>query len=71
MKEYVVVYEGGPTSWGAYVPNLPGCFAVGQNRAQVEERIRGAIDFHIRGLRQDGEPIPEPSHSAGTVSVAA
>jgi len=58
MREYAVVYEEGPKSWGAYVPDLPGCFAVGKTRAQVEERIRGAIEFHNRGLIADGEPVP-------------
>ncbi len=71
MTTYLVLYEQGPNSWGAYVPDLPGCFAVGQTREQAEDRIRGAIDLHIRGLKADGEPIPEPSHSVGTVSVAA
>ncbi len=71
MTRYLVLYEQGPASWGAYVPDLPGCFAVGQTREQVEERIRGAIALHLRALRDDGDPIPAATHAAGTVCVAA
>ena len=71
MREYAVVYEQGPTSWGAYVPDLPGCFAVGKTKEQVEERIKSAIEFHIRGLLADGEIVPEPAHTTGMVRVAA
>ena len=71
LKDYAVVYEEGPVSWGAYVPDLPGCFAVGKSRKIVEQRIKTAIEFHIRGLREDGDPIPEPKHSVGSVLVAA
>ncbi len=71
MREYVVVYEEGPKSWGAYVPDLPGCFAVGKTKEEVEERIQSAIEFHIRGLLTDGEVIPKPAHTVGLVRVAA
>src|SRR5439155_9548595 len=63
MKElkYAVVFEKGPTNYGAYVPDLPGCIAIGDTREEVERNIREAIEFHLDGLREDGEPIPEPS----------
>ena len=59
--KYVVVIEKGEKNYGAYVPDLPGCVAVGDSVDQVEERIRGAIEFHIRGLREDGIDVPAPS----------
>ncbi len=71
MKEYVVIFEQGPTSWGAYVPDLPGCIAAGETFEETEQLIREAIEFHIEGLRLDGEPVPEPSHLARQVAVAA
>lgn len=69
--EYVVVIERGPTSFGAYVPDLPGCVAVADSREEVESLIREAIEFHIGGLREDGQPIPEPSFTGRLVSVDA
>ncbi|MCC6443116.1 MAG: type II toxin-antitoxin system HicB family antitoxin [Armatimonadetes bacterium] len=69
--EYLVLYEQGPESWGAYVPDLPGCVAAAKTREEVEALIREAIAFHIRGLRADGEPIPPPTLQAGVVTVAA
>ena len=67
MKEYTVIYEHGPDNWSAYVPDLPGCIATGKNRNDVETQIREAMQFHIEGLRQHGEPVPEPTIEAGKV----
>lgn len=64
--QFTVIIEEGPTSWGAYVPDLPGCVAVGETREEALQLIREAIEFHLEGLREQGEPIPEP-HSYGEV----
>ncbi|TGL32643.1 type II toxin-antitoxin system HicB family antitoxin [Leptospira koniambonensis] len=53
--------EKGPTNFGAYVPDLPGCVAVGETEEEVTKLIKEAIEFHLDGLRKDGEPIPAPS----------
>lgn len=71
MSEYVVIYEQGPTSWGAWVPDLPGCVAAGETRAEAEQLIREAIEGHIESLREHGEPVPEPSSTVGTVEAHA
>jgi predicted RNase H-like HicB family nuclease len=71
VRDYLVIYEQGPTSWGAYVPDLPGCVAVGDTRQEVETLIAGAIRMHIEGMKEDGVPIPEPTSDAGRVAVAA
>ena len=57
---YTVVIEQGETSYGAYVPDLPGCVAVGETLDEVRELINEAVQFHLEGLREDGEPIPPP-----------
>jgi predicted RNase H-like HicB family nuclease/predicted RNA binding protein YcfA (HicA-like mRNA interferase family) len=71
MMRYMVVVERGETSWGAHVPDLPGCVAVGETRAEVLELIREAIEFHIAGLRQDGQPVPAPSSEGEIVEIGA
>lgn len=58
---YAVVIEKGDTSYGAYVPDLPGCVAVGETLEEVEQLIREAIQFHLDGLREDDLPIPQPT----------
>lgn len=68
---YVVVVEKGPTSYGAYVPDLPGCVAVGETRAEALTLIQEAIEFHLEGLREDGAEIPAPSSEVAYVEVAA
>ena len=62
--QYLVVIEKGPSSFGAYVPDLPGCVAVGETRAEVTKLIHEAIEFHLEGMKEDGVAIPEP-HSTG------
>lgn len=61
MKKYAVIIERGSTSYGAYVPDLPGCIAVGQTKAEVERLIAEAISLHIESLVEHGDPVPEPS----------
>ena len=58
---YLVVVEKGPNSYGAYVPDLPGCVVAGETRDEVLGLIREAIEFHIEGLRENGQPVPPPS----------
>lgn len=61
MSTWTVVYEHGPTSWGAYVPALPGLGVAGETRAEVEQLIREGIPFHLEGLTAEGLPIPDPN----------
>ena len=61
---YLVVIERGETSFGAYVPDLPGCAAVGETEEEALRLIREAIAFHIEGLKEAGLPVPE-SRSRG------
>jgi len=68
---YAVIVEEGETSFGAYVPDLPGCVAVAETRNEVLRLIEEAIEFHVDDLRQDGQPIPEPSSSIEYVEVRA
>jgi len=66
---YTVIYEKGPTSWGAYVPDLPGVISVGDSRAEVERLIQEAIEFHLDGMREEGLPVPLPSSYAGVIEI--
>lgn len=69
--QYLVIVEKGPSSYGAYVPDLPGCVAAADSRDEVLRLIREAIELHIEGLREDGQPIPEPSSFSAVVDVKA
>jgi len=68
---YTVIYEKGPTSWGACVPDLPGVISVGDSREEVEQLIQEAIEFHLEGMRDEGLALPLPSSLAGVVEVEA
>jgi predicted RNase H-like HicB family nuclease len=66
---YAVIYEKGPASWGAYVPDLPGVITVGDSREEVERLIVEAIQFHLSGMREEGLPIPAPSSFARAIEI--
>ena len=68
---YLVVVEKGPSSYGAHVPDLPGCIAAGETKEEVLSLIREAIEFHLDGLRQDGQPIPAPTSTSELVEIQA
>ena len=68
--KYVVVYEQSLTGYAAFVPDLPGCVAAGETREETERLIREAIAFHLEGLRESDEPIPEPGTWTETVEVS-
>jgi predicted RNase H-like HicB family nuclease len=68
--KYAVVIERGPTSYGASVPDLPGCIAVGATREAVERLIQEAIEVHIAELRQEGLKLPTPDTGVTTIEVA-
>jgi predicted RNase H-like HicB family nuclease len=69
--KYMVVVEEGPTSWGAYVPDLPGFIAAGESREEVLQLIQEAIEFHLEGLKEEGESLPPPHSSSELVEVHA
>ncbi len=68
---YVVIVEQGENGFGAYVPDLPGCVAVGETREEALRLIREAIELHLEGMREEGLPVPEPSSSSEYVEVGA
>lgn len=68
---YAIVIEKAENNFAAYVPDLPGCVATGKTVKETEQQIREAIEFHIRGLREDGLPIPAPSSQVDYVEIAA
>jgi predicted RNase H-like HicB family nuclease len=69
--KYTVIYEKSATGYGAYIPDLPGCVATGKTKAQVKKLIREAIELHIASLKQHGEPVPESTTVADSITVSA
>ena len=67
---YAIVVEEGETSYGAYVPDLPGCVAAAETRDEVLSLIREAVEFHIEGMRTRGESIPEPHSEMDYIDVS-
>lgn len=69
--KYAVAFEKGATGYGAYVPDLPGCVAVGKSLARVQRLIREAVELHLEDMREHGERIPPPTTVLDYVRVPA
>jgi len=70
MSEYVVIFEQADDGgWGAYLPDLPGVVGLGATRSEAAERIEGALSAYSGDLRECGETLPAPHHTAGTVAA--
>ena len=68
---YAIVIEKAEQNYAAYVPDLPGCVATGKTVEETKTQIQEAIEFHLRGMREDNLSIPEPSSRVEYIEVAA
>jgi len=69
--KYMVIIEKGSKSWGAFVPDLPGCVAAGESRDEVMRLIKEAMEFHLEGLKAAGASIPQPSSEIEYIEITA
>ncbi|MBI1373961.1 MAG: type II toxin-antitoxin system HicB family antitoxin [Phycisphaera sp.] len=68
---YLVIIEKGPNSYGAYVPDLPGCVAVGETEDEARRLIREAIEMHVEDMRDRGLEVPAPTSTSDYVEAGA
>ncbi len=66
---YLVILEKGENSYGAYIPDLPGCAVVAETREEALKLIREAIALHVKTLREDGGTVPEPASTTEYLQV--
>jgi predicted RNase H-like HicB family nuclease len=71
MKKYLIIIEKTSTGYSAYSPDVPGCGSTGKTGEEVERHIRKAVEFHIKGLKQEGYEVPEPSSYSSYVEITA
>jgi predicted RNase H-like HicB family nuclease len=71
VKKYLIVIEQTESGYSAYSPDLPGCASTGASRADVEKNMHEAIAFHLEGLREEGQPVPEPHTYSAYVEFPA
>ena len=67
--KYLVIYEKSATGWGAYAPDLPGLGVAAHTLDEVRDLIREAVEFHLEGMRQNGDTIPAPSATTEYITV--
>ena len=68
---YAIIIEKAGDNWAAYAPDLPGCVAAGDTVEETRDMMREAIEMHLAGMREDGDPIPPPTVQVNYVDVAA
>jgi predicted RNase H-like HicB family nuclease len=71
IMRFAILVDRTATGFSAHVPDLPGCVAAGETKEETVQLIREAIEFHIEGMRQHGESIPEPTSSCEYVEVSS
>jgi predicted RNase H-like HicB family nuclease len=71
MKKYLIVIEKAVSGFSAYSPDLPGCVSTGRSQEEVEKNMREAIAFHLDGLREEGQPVPEPQSYSAYIELPA
>lgn len=71
MIEYAVIYEWAGNNYSAYVPDLPGCITTGKTFDETERNMQEAIGLYIDTLKEEGQPIPQPTTRTGSVAIAA
>ena len=69
MHRFLIVIEKANGNYSAYSPDLPGCVATGVSREEAEQNMHQAIEMHIKGLREDGLPVPESNSFAEYVAI--
>jgi predicted RNase H-like HicB family nuclease len=69
-RKFAVVFEVTETGWSAYAPDLPGLGVAGETFEETEQLMREGIEFHVEGLRADGEPVPEPATRVSEIVLA-
>ena len=69
MRRFLVVIEKTENNYSAYSPDLPGCVATGATREECEYNMHEALDMHVKGLVEDGLPVPESKSFAEYVTV--
>jgi predicted RNase H-like HicB family nuclease len=67
--KYLVVVEKGESSWGAHVPDLPGCVAIGESKDEVLKLIKEAIELHLDDLKESAQPIPAPASDSAFIET--
>ena len=71
MTEYTVIVEKAEGNYSAYAPDLPGCITTGPTVEATLSNMREAIEFHLKGMLDDGDPVPKPVSIAAVVQLAA
>lgn len=71
MTKYLVLFEKTATGYSAHLPDLPGCVATGATLEETRRLIGEAVEMHLEGMREDGEPIPEPSTVSDYITIPA
>lgn len=66
---YLVIIEKVGHNYSAYLPDVPGCVATGSTRDETFENIKQALALHLKGLKEDGLPLPKSNSEVNYISI--
>ena len=62
MTNYIaLIRKERGSAYGVDFPDFPGCITAGNTLEEARQRASEALSFHIAGMVEDGDPIPEPT----------
>jgi len=62
MANYVaVIHKDRKSDFGVSFPDFPGCISAGSTLDEAKDMAQEALVLHIGGMREDEDPIPQPS----------
>ena len=71
MHRFLIVVERAGANYSAFAPDLPGCIATGNTVDETRRNMQEAIELHLRGLKEDGLSVPDPTSFAEIMEVAS
>ena len=61
MYYIAYLHKDSTSDFGVSFPDFPGCVTAGTTLDEARRLAVEALQFHVKGLLEDGEPVPEPS----------
>ncbi len=58
-RKYLVIYEKGKRNYSGFLPDVPGCISTGKSLDLMRDMMREALELHLEGMAEDGDPLPE------------
>jgi len=71
MRHYIaLIHKDEGSDYGVSFPDLPGVVSAGSTLDEARAMATEALAFHLQGMAEDGEAVPEPSSLEDIMAIA-